>query len=245
MGGEPGRVHSSVAGRVSDAGTIDECIAIILAELDVSHVTYHMSYKDEEGFEQPFLRTSYSPEWIGRYLLMNYIAIDPVAKAGYKVSEPVSWGDLDWSSSAASAFRNDALNFGIGENGLLVPVIDARRRRATVNYCTNFNSAQWASFLNKNADTLRECADILHSKAVQEIFSDKEMGPVLSPRELQCLVLAAKGYDAGRMASKLNLSEHTVRDYCKAAREKLGCNNLAQAVHKATIMRLIDTRFSD
>jgi len=245
MGSETAHEYCGIAEQLLRCPTPESCIGFLTEAFGLSHVAYHLSYKDPAGFEQPFLRTNYPMQWIGRYVVMNYLAVDPVAKAGYQTNEPTSWSKLDWSSKEASAFRADATANGIGINGLMVPVVDQRHRRGLVNYSANLDNDEWDSFLKERQFELVDCAYVLHSKAVTEAYAEDEPAPNLSPRELQCLILAARGFDGGRMAEELNLSEYTVRDYCKSAREKLGCANLAQAVHKATILRLIDTRLSD
>jgi len=189
------------------------------------------------------VRTNYSPEWVGRYILRNYLAVDPVAQAGYTVEHPTSWSDLDWSSREANEFRDDASSFGIGMHGLLVPIIDSKQRRSIANFSSNLTKAEWEQKLDFFKEIFVDCAEVLHIKAIEHLYPNQDDAPKLSPRELQCLGFAAKGLDAGGMARELNLSEHTVRDYCKSARLKLDCINLAQAVHKATILRLISPNF--
>ncbi|WP_433064032.1 response regulator [Dactylosporangium sp. CS-033363] len=63
--------------------------------------------------------------------------------------------------------------------------------------------------------------------------------PRLSPREREVLTLLAGGLDANRIAGELELSLHTVRDYLKAIRAKLGVHSQLDAVLAADRLGLV------
>ncbi|RFU64796.1 LuxR C-terminal-related transcriptional regulator [Peribacillus glennii] len=54
--------------------------------------------------------------------------------------------------------------------------------------------------------------------------------PALSNRETEALQYLANGYSMKEMASMMNVSEFTVRDYISASMRKLGVNHRAEAV---------------
>jgi DNA-binding CsgD family transcriptional regulator len=69
---------------------------------------------------------------------------------------------------------------------------------------------------------------------------DHEQNPFsLSPRELEVLQLAAFGQSTKEIATRLHLSEFTVRDYMKTATEKLQAKNRTEAVAVALRLGLI------
>ena len=227
---------------VRSGKTIDKCIQLIQEAYGISHVAYHLGQKSVDTYENPYVKTTYPVEWVGQYLLKNYINVDPVAIAGYTIDTPTLWSDLDWSSPEALEFRKDADRYDIPYNGLLVPISDKHQRKAIVNFASNVSNAEWSEILSDYKKALIETAGIIHELAIQDLFGDSDDIPTLTRRELQCLHFAALGMDAGEIAEQLLLSDHTVRDYCKSARLKLNCSNLAQAVHKATKLRLIDPK---
>ena len=51
----------------------------------------------------------------------------------------------------------------------------------------------------------------------------------LTDREEAVVLLAAKGYTRGEIASRLGISPHTVKTHADNARHKLGAVNLAHA----------------
>ncbi|WP_432994151.1 response regulator [Dactylosporangium sp. CA-233914] len=63
--------------------------------------------------------------------------------------------------------------------------------------------------------------------------------PRLSPREREVLALLASGHDATRIAAALELSVHTVRDYIKTLRAKLGVRSQLDAVLTADRFGLV------
>ncbi len=62
----------------------------------------------------------------------------------------------------------------------------------------------------------------------------------LSPRELDVLTLASKGYSYAETASLLGLSTSTVGSYTKTIYEKLAVGSRSEAVYEATRLGLID-----
>ena len=226
--------------RVLRASNPQACLKAISEQFGIDFVTYHLAYQDIASVDLPYVRTNFPDDWVGRYVLMNYGEIDPVSVAGFSYTEPFLWSDLDWTGPTVQTFLKDAAAHGIGPSGFMVPIVDKRRRRASVSYCSSMEQQAWSEFLGQHREALISAAHILHDKAMVELGEAESEAPPLTPRELQCLGMAADGRDARDMAEKMGISEHTVRDYLKSARWKLGCSNIAQAVHKATRLRLID-----
>ena len=63
--------------------------------------------------------------------------------------------------------------------------------------------------------------------------------PALTSRELQCLALIAHGQNTQEVANQLFISKDTVTTHAKSIRQKLKCNNIAEAVGKALIWGLL------
>ncbi|MEL6946228.1 MAG: LuxR family transcriptional regulator [Pseudomonadota bacterium] len=227
--------------RVSNETAIDACIEIICSALKVDYVTYHLGFHEGKAIDSPFVKTNYPGEWVREYLVKSFVDFDPVARVGFNRALPCFWSDLNWNDHQAQEVARSAEGYGIGLSGYLVPVTDRRRRRAMINYSSNMADPQWRLYVADHAELLAELGEILHRHAILEIYGREDDRPALSPREIECLSWVVQGKDAATIALILDLSEHTVRDYCKSARHKLGCATLYQAIHKATLLRLIDT----
>jgi two-component system response regulator DesR len=75
------------------------------------------------------------------------------------------------------------------------------------------------------------------------VFEDEapegQAGPALSERERQVLVLVADGSSNREIASELNISAHTVKEYASALYRKLEVRNRMEAVKRAEKFGLI------
>lgn len=64
--------------------------------------------------------------------------------------------------------------------------------------------------------------------------------PSLSPRERDCLAMLASGLPVKRIASRLEISEATVRKHIERLKAKLGARTAAEAVAKGLIRTFAD-----
>lgn len=190
------------------------------------------------NLEFPFVRATYGGEWIRRYVLKNYIDLDPVLERGLGASEPFYWADVPRETRPVQEFFADAMAHGVGNCGYTVPIADKNGRRAMFTVNDEWDAADFAAKLAPAERSLRDVALVLHRKALIEAGVDDDP-PALSPREIECLIWTARGKDANTVAEILDISEHTVRDYLKSAKSKLGCSTIAQAVFEATRLNLI------
>jgi DNA-binding NarL/FixJ family response regulator len=62
----------------------------------------------------------------------------------------------------------------------------------------------------------------------------------LTPRELEVLTLAAKGFSYGEIANMLSLTQNTVASYTKYIYEKLSVNSKTEAIYEASRLGLIE-----
>lgn len=204
----------------------------------VRHAVYHLAPTASPGLEIPFVQTTYSPKWIMRYIARNYLSTDPVLERGLGGAKPFFWSDVPRESPALSAFFEDAAAHGVGNCGYSIPIADRGGKRAMFTVNMDSEESAFRAYVTGKEKHLHDIAMILHGRALAETGNDVEV-PALSRREIQCLNLTAQGKDGSSIAEILKISEFTVRDYLKAARRKLGCATIAQAVYEATRLRLI------
>jgi two-component system response regulator DesR len=67
-----------------------------------------------------------------------------------------------------------------------------------------------------------------------------EAAPALSPRELEVLMLMARGSTNREIAEALHLSPHTIHEHTSSLYRKLGARNRADAVQRASRLGLTD-----
>lgn len=112
-----------------------------------------------------------------------------------------------------------------------------------------------AGFLTKDADRQAICDALVAAARGDTVLSSElqagvasqiraraqaEAGPVLTPRELEVLQLAAGGRSAPAIARQLVVSPTTVRSHLQNVYEKLGVSDRAAAVAEAMRRGLLE-----
>ena len=160
--------------------------------------------------------------------------MDPVIFGCFQRFHPVDWKQLDWSSKAARAFYQEAVEYGVGNQGYTIPIRGPNGQFALFTANTSCDDAQWSAFIENNGRDLMVIAHEFNKKAL-EFENGVETIPTasLSPRELSAMTYLGKGFSRAQAAGELSISEHTLRVYIEAARYKLGALNTTHAVARA------------
>ncbi|MCZ4255104.1 autoinducer binding domain-containing protein [Sulfitobacter sp. PR48] len=204
--------------------------------LGIDHVLYH--WVDSTG--EQYGCGTYSVAWQERYIAQNYLRIDPVVLGCFQRFHPVDWKQLDWSSKTARAFFAEALEYGVGNQGLSVPLRGPNGQFALFTINHSCMDAEWEAFVAEHRHELILIAHFLNEKAL-EFEPDRlpETAQALSPREVDAMTLLAAGQSRAQVADQLQISEHTLRVYIESARFKLGALNTTHAVARALSRGLI------
>lgn len=229
------RVLQEVDASTGLSGLQDATVALRDA-LGIRHVMYH--WVDSAG-DQLGCGT-YSDDWRERYTSQNYVRIDPVIQGCFQNFHPVDWKRLDWSSKAARAFFDEAITYGVGNQGYSVPIRGPNGQFALFTCNDSCSDDDWAAFIQKNGRDLLLIGHYLNRKALDlEPGRQSEPAQNLSPREVDALTMIALGYNRAQVAKALSISEHTLRVYIESARFKLGALNTTHAVARALSLGLI------
>ena len=205
-------------------------------ELDVDHIAYH--WVDSAGDQ--YGCGTYSLAWQERYIAQDYQRLDPVVLGCFQRFHPVDWKELDWSSKAARAFQVEARSYGIGNQGISIPVRGPNGQFALFTVNHSCDDATWAAFVERYRHELLLIAHYLNEKALEfEPNRTPDLAQSLSPREVDAMTLLAIGHSRAQVAEKLSISEHTLRVYIESARFKLGALNTTHAVARALSRGLI------
>jgi DNA-binding CsgD family transcriptional regulator len=193
----------------------------------VDHMVYH--WVNAKGAKLGV--GTYSQDWIERYLEKGYLRIDPVILGCAQHFHPVDWKNLDWSAKAARQFQQDAISFGVGNQGMSIPIRGPQGQYALFSVSHNCRDDQWLAFITDNRRNLILLAHYFNKK-VLEIEGDRigDARAHLSPREIEALTLLALGYNRAQVAQTMTISEHTLRAYIESGRHKLGAMNTVHAV---------------
>lgn len=196
----------------------------------VAHAVYHWVSADG----QQYGCGTYSRDWCIRYVVEDYLRIDPVILGCFNKFHPVDWRRLDWSSKAARAFQADAIAHGVGNQGFSIPIRGPNGQFALFSLSDDRDGEAWTIFCRDHQRELILIAHFLNQKAL-ELAAGRSPEPIkpLSPREVDALTFLAMGYGRGQVAEMLSISEHTLRAYIESARFKLGAINTLHAVARA------------
>ncbi|MGO9420946.1 LuxR family transcriptional regulator [Roseiarcus sp.] len=181
---------------------------------------------------------TFSKVWQLRYFTRRYHQIDPVAIVGLKATSPFDWRPYrDWSRQVA-AFFADALEHGVGPNGVTVPVRGRPGGFALVSFSSNLPDAEWEAFKTRHLAKLKVMACLVDVAAsINAKLASKHVE--LSKREHEALMWAARGKTSAETADIMNISYASVRTYIETARRKLSCENVTHAVASALAIGLI------
>lgn len=238
-GGADASIFERAFEEIRASPDVQEAIKAFRDEYAVSNVTYHLAQTVSGNVDAPFVRTTYPDAWVSRYLLRDYVKIDPVVQEGFQRQLPFEWSELA-PTPKAQELMIDAIQHGVGMAGYSIPISDKAGRRAlfSINYAAPDES--WAQLLSTHREDWAELAHLVHRKAVSELHGDEDPIPHLGPREIECLTWTARGKGSKEIAILLGLSDNTTKAYLKSARFKLTCSNLPEAVTKAIKLHIIN-----
>lgn len=225
--------------RLEHATGLEDLQAVITSLRDaygIDHMVYHWVSSQGEQYGCG----TYAPAWVERYLEQDYLRIDPVILGCYQRFHPVDWKRLDWSSKAARAFRCEAIEYGVGNQGFSIPIRGPNGQYALFTASHNCTDEAWEAFTAAHRKQLILLAHYFNQKAIEfEMDRLPEASRALSPRETDAITYLAMGYNRAQAAQTMSISEHTLRVYIESARFKLGAVNTTHAVARAMSRGLI------
>lgn len=202
----------------------------------VQHVVYYWVNSVGENYGAG----TFTSEWAERYVEKEYNKIDPVVLGCFQRFDPVNWKDLDWSSKTARNFLKDALDHGIGTQGLTIPIRGPNGQYAVLTINDTRTDEDWGAFIHEHKRNFMIIAYEFNKKGLE--FDENETSVILgklSPRELSALTYLARGMSRTQAAHHMSISEHTLRVYIESSRHKLGALNTTHAVARAINSGLI------
>lgn len=222
--------------QATELNALQDSIVALRDHYGVAHMVYHWVSADGEQYGCG----TYSPAWVQHYVTQDYLRIDPVIIGCFQRFHPVDWKALDWSSKSAIAFRAEAVQAGVGNQGYSIPIRGPRGQFALFSVSDTAKDDDWTAFTANNRRDLILCAHSFNQKALElEGNRMPEHVKPLSGREVDVLTYLAMGYSRSQVAQTLNISEHTLRAYVESARFKLGASNTMHAVARAVAEGLI------
>ncbi|WP_159289209.1 helix-turn-helix transcriptional regulator [Methylosinus sporium] len=225
--------------KIGSLKSVDEFFEYLDSTGIIRHATFHMISCANNALAIPYIKTTYPSEWVSFYFLNGLMKSDPIIRVARESDTPFFWSEIVMTSMEKSMMKR-AMDFHLGSDGFTVPTADIGPYRGLFSICPEVNCASYFSdYISLRRVEINKIAYTLHNIARSEIDPYGSYAADLSKREAECLRYIAIGKTYTEMAGILDISEHTVRSYCRAIRLKLNSVTLAQAVAKACAMGVI------
>ncbi len=222
----------------SDYSEFDKLVDEFCERYRFDYVCYFLGTTQFSQLSSPFVKTNYPCAWVGHYLIQRFLEADPVIRRGFSCKEPFLWSELDWTTPPARQVQTDAERFSIPLIGYSIPIGYQAGWRGLLSVSVQASERHLKTLISCDSAALLQYAGLIHNYALTAVAA--QMPPQsLSRREKQCLAHVAQGHSAAAIAKHLHLSEHTVRDHFKSARQKLECTTITQAVHRANQLGML------
>ncbi|HEY0275561.1 MAG TPA: LuxR family transcriptional regulator [Paenirhodobacter sp.] len=192
-----------------------------------------------------FAQRNLGDEMWARWSGDEYIRMDPVQMVAISTSAPFLWSyDPDIDSVIRPLLTPDVepvITYLAAHqvfSGVTVPIHLPSGDFATVTGVTFGRGRSRRSGGSRVVADLGLIAHLFNQSAV-DLIGDEALATGLTPRETECLGLAAEGNSAKEIARIINRSMPTVIMHLNAAIRKLGARNRTHAVTLASRRRLI------
>lgn len=185
-----------------------------------------------------YVTSTYSHDWFARYMSQNYVSIDPVVKRGLQRIVPLDWTDIDKSPKSLKKFFGEAREFGVGQQGLSIPIRGMHGETALFSINVECSDADWRQFRREYIRDFQMLAFYFHEHVLRREGVGNDM-PRLPERQIEMLKWAADGKTEWETAMICGLAQRTVSYHLTGAMSALGAVNKVHAVAKALKLRLI------
>ena len=191
--------------------------------------------------EQAVMIADYPEDWITYFSERGYDRLDPVFETCQSRSLPFRWSDPSWRAHLTAKqveILEEASEAGL-KDGFSVPIHSATALPASCSMSLDGRDVDPAA-----VNAVHLIAVYLHEAARRSaVRLVKPERPALSPRQKQCLELAAQGKSDWAISRILGVSESTVHHHMITTLRKMGVATRAQAIVKALFQG--DIRFLD
>ncbi|KPQ07922.1 MAG: LuxR family transcriptional regulator, quorum sensing-dependent transcriptional regulator [Rhodobacteraceae bacterium HLUCCA12] len=188
----------------------------------------------------PFTVDNLKPGFWEIYMDRDMARHDPAPRAMKMASKPVSFQDIRDGRAGftpdadALAVLDLAASFG-QRHGLLVPIYRAQGYRGAAALTGPGPDPD-----EQTRTILRFLGEHAHDRMRQLLAPRSDTpGPVLSAREIEVLILAARGLTDEEIAAAIDIRIRTVRFHFDNARRKIGARSRSEAIATAINLHLL------
>ncbi len=203
-------------------------------KLGLKHLAYRSGNVGTTTHGNSLFLNTMPKNWLQHYQNNSYAAIDPAIHLSQGSILPINWSNIPRRSNRVKLLYEEAEKYGVGKNGMTIPVHGPSGLSAMVTVTSDMNNREW---LEASPDIEKE---LLFLSYVVHDCSSKLNGCHANPidcyeitvMERTCLQWIAEGLTMEAVARKIHLGERTVRMHLSSARTKLNAVNTTHAVAK-------------
>ncbi|MFO1413663.1 MAG: LuxR family transcriptional regulator [Burkholderiales bacterium] len=218
-------------------GSVHDALAQVTVALGFEHFTYGTSSVPTPTRESRMYVWTNMPEaWVRRYDERAYFEVDPRVSEIVHAATPLVWDRHAFPETRKrQAFFDDAAAHGL-RSGVAVAVRDPSRALSAFYLSSGRERIDpaFAAHCAAHEGDMLLLAHYVHAMLTASVV-DRALptpleGAPLSPRERECLQLAAKGLASPHIAELLGIGERTVHFHFGNVLAKLGAANRRHAV---------------
>jgi DNA-binding CsgD family transcriptional regulator len=187
-----------------------------------------------------YVFTTMPAAWVATYDQRSYIEIDPRIQTLLHTMLPIIWDQDTFRGQSAKVdeFLDEGLRYGLG-SGIAVSFVDKERHAAVcaLNSSTTTISARRRAQICERVSDILLFAHYFHELFIAGVVRagtpPRSRGAPLSPRERECITLAAHGLTSDDIGQRLGIVERTVQFHFDSIRSKLAAATRQEAIAKA------------
>jgi len=218
-------------------GLLDDALKQI--GLDAGYAYGALTHFDAYGFTNPLPRpaitTTYSTQWINRYMDEGYASVDPTVALAPKAPGPFQWDRIEIADDAGKTFLNEAKHDAGLNQGHCIPLHGP--------YGDTFAISAASTSKEKLSDDelshLFLICSQFHQRFIRLNRSKQKEDINLTPRQRECLLWVAANKSNWEIGMIVGVEERTVRFHLEQAFVRLGVSSREEAVRRPPHRRCV------
>ena len=205
----------------------------LIHHVDLSAMKQSLSHMDDGSL---IAITNYPETWVEAYLARNIVANDPILLASERTNVGFIWDDVDKLITVTSEHRqitDDTRRAGLMA-GFTVPANVPGETNGSCNF-----AVCWGRDLPTANLAMAQLVGAFAFHGARSLVLNAKNSPKpkpqssLSPRQVDCLLLVARGKTDWEIGKILGISEETVKGHMAAARQHYDVTKRVQVVLRA------------
>lgn len=235
----------AMTARSRDDDAFAEC-SRIAERLGFAGFSYLVVRPGTVGTELVHHWTTAGARWKSQYLARAFHLVDPRVTRTLRRSIPVLWEEDHAAIDPCTQAFHVAANAHFIRGGVAMSLHEEHGHRTVVCWDAAVVRYESARAANARAElaTLSLLAGCVHERMTGRATGKgrRVVAPPLTPRERECLTLAAHGMTSADIAVKLSIAERTANFHIGNIIGKLGALNRGEAIARGVALNLVGPR---